>query len=231
MENLGLAILGAGLGTGLIWIAVQTWTAARVRTKRKDAFFDDCACALTAPRTGIGSSGFPRLAGKYRGLEVDLQAVLDTLTFRKLPALWVLITLPGPMPLRATLDMMIRPTGVEPFSNFHQLPDQISIPAGFPDDCTIRTEDASAMLAEAVLVPHLGLFDRERVKELVISPKGLRVVLLAEEANRGRYLIFRDAEVGRKPLPAAQITPLLDALVALRADILALGSRDSQNSA
>ena len=43
-----------------------------------------------------------------------------------------------------------------------------------------------------------------------------------EEADRGRFLIFREAEMGRNPLPPAQLQPLLDRLAALREDILAL---------
>jgi hypothetical protein len=220
MEQLGLGLLGSGLGAGVAVLAAQTFRAGRARAAERSALFDLSADLFAGPRRGTGSAGFPRLAGQYGGSEFDLQAVPDTLTFRKLPALWVLVTLPSPLPVGATLDVMIRPTGTELFSHFHTLPDQIAAPPGFPDDCTIRTDDPDALPPEAVLRPHLGLFDDERVKELVISPKGLRITFLAEEANRGRYLIFRDAELGRTPLPAARILPYLDALLALRADLL-----------
>jgi len=46
-------------------------------------------------------------------------------------------------------------------------------------------------------------------------------VWLAEEANRGRYLLFRDSEMGLSPFPAAQVRPLLDYLIELREDLLA----------
>lgn len=62
------------------------------------------------------------------------------------------------------------------------------------------------------------------MKELVISPKGLRLVLLGDEADRGRYLIFRDGEVGQTPLPPARLLPLLDALRALRDDLTGKGA-------
>lgn len=221
MEQLGLGIVAAGLGMGLAVLAVQSRHAARARRAQRAAFFDDCQQLLSSPRTGQGSSGFPRLAGHLVGEDVDLQAVPDTLTFRKLPALWVLVTLPGPLPLQSTLDLMIRPTGVEPFSHFHLLPDQIAAPPGFPQDCAIRTDDPETLIAESVILPHLRLFDDERVKELVISPKGLRVTFLAEEADRGRYLIFRDAEMAQTPLAPNRVQPLLDALLALKNDIVA----------
>lgn len=221
MERLGLAIIAAGLGIGLAALAAQTWRTSQGRASRRAAYFNACAAAFTAPRFGIGSSGFPRLAGADQGATFDLQAVPDTLTYRKLPTLWLLVTLPGPLPLRATLDLMIRPTGVETFSHFQTLPDQIEAPDGFPADCALRTDDPTALLPESVLRRHLAIFDDPRVKELVISPKGLRISYLAQEAHRGRYLIFRDAELGQDPLDPAVLKPLLAALIAMRADIIA----------
>ena len=84
------------------------------------------------------------------------------------------------------------------------------------------------MLADAVLRPHLHLFDDPTVKELVISPKGLRITFLADEAHRGRYLIFRDAEMGHVPLPPEDLRPRLDALLALRAAIMAAAAPDAE---
>jgi hypothetical protein len=37
-------------------------------------------------------------------------------------------------------------------------------------------------------------------------------VFLAEEADRGRYLLFRDAEMGLQPLAAARLLPQLETL-------------------
>ena len=59
------------------------------------------------------------------------------------------------------------------------------------------------------------LFDNPRMKELVVSPKGLRIVLLAEEGDRTAYLLYRDAELGRKPLPAATLEPMMETLCEL----------------
>ena len=145
----------------------------------------------------------------------DLQALPDSLTFRKLPALWVMVTLPAPLPVKATLDIMARPAGNEPFSHFARLPHSLPCPADLPEGTGIRSDNAAAVPPLDLIAPHLGLFADPRVKELVISPKGLRLVILADEAERGRYLIFRDLEVGRKPLPKDRLMPLIDTLRAL----------------
>ena len=74
-------------------------------------------------------------------------------------------------------------------------------------------------LVPAALSHHCAIFADPLVKELVVSPKGLRIVILADEAARNSYLIFRDAELGMTPLPRARLAPILAALTALRADL------------
>lgn len=221
MEKLGLEVLAAGFGLGLVWLFLARLRSGRARHGLRGAYFSACAQLFQRPVTAATPGGFPRLNGGYLGQRFDLQAVPDTLTFRKLPALWVLVTLPVPLPLRATLDVMVRPTGVEPFSNFHTLDEQIPPPPGFPEDCALRSDHPLALPPHDLWAPHLGLFDNPHVKELVLSPKGMRITFLAEEANRGRYLIFRDAELGAVPLRPETLLPYLDALLALQQDILA----------
>lgn len=176
--------------------------------------------ALDNTRRAIAPTGFPRASGNRCGLTVDLQAVPDLLTYRKLPALWLLVTVPEPLPLRQRLDLMIRPTGIEPFSHFSELPHQTTLPEGFPADAALRSEVPLDPSEAALLSRHLALFNDPRVKELIASPKGLRITWLAEEANRGRYLLFRDAEMGQTALDPAALEPLLHHLTALRHDIL-----------
>ena len=165
------------------------------------------------------------MTGRRDGLAFDLQAVPDMLTFRKLPALWVLVTLPEPLPLDATLDLMARPSGNEPFTKFATLPQSLPTPPELPKEVAIRSDDASRIPPPDLIARHAPLFQNPRVKELVLSPKGLRIVILAEEADRGRFLIFREAEMGRTPLSPQRLEPILDSLAALREDVLTLTER------
>lgn len=219
MQDYGLTILLIAAGAGVAMLAYRFVRAADARRPARLAYFDRCQPLLTGIRPGESTTGFPRLSGLYKGHICDLQAIPDTLTFRKLPALWVLVSLPCPLPLRASFDLMIRPTGVEPFSGFHRLPEQVAIPDGFPEDCAIRTDELRHLLPEHLLHAHLSLFDDPRIKELLISPRGLRIVFLAEEADRTRYLLFRDAEMGQLPLSPERIEPLLDRLLMIKSEI------------
>jgi hypothetical protein len=221
LDTIAMSALTAAVAITFVLVYLQQRKAARGRDALRAAYFDDCKPLFTGGEKAIALTGFPRLSASYAGHSFDLQAVPDTLTFRKLPTLWLLVTIPGPMPVSGTFDMMIRPTGIEPFSKFQSLPLQIAPPPGFPPECAIRTDEPNGLPPEAVLLRHLAPFTDPRAKELVISPKGVRIVWLAQEADRGKYLIFRDAELGMTPLDPDILKPLLDYLIALREDVMA----------
>ena len=110
---------------------------------------------------------------------------------------------------------MARANGQESFSTHAQLPYEVTLPHGFPTDCTLRCSDPAALPAADVMAQLAPLFSDPKVKEAVLSPKGIRLVVLAEEGDRANYLIFRDAELGLAPLPAPRLQSLLDTLVNL----------------
>jgi hypothetical protein len=161
-----------------------------------------------------------KLEGSYKGLPVQVQALTDTLALRRLPALWLLVTLQVPLPIRAKFDMMMRPAGQTSFSNFDLLPETIGCPAGFPEEAIVKTDNTREALPAHVILPHLSLFQSRRAKELLVTPNGLRFVWLLAEADRARYGVFRQAEFGNPALDPELLRDLLDRLVELRQAIL-----------
>ena len=211
-----LTLLAAALGATAVGLGWRTWVAAKARTAARAGYFDAVAPVFDRVVTRTQPTGFARMTGHLGADAFDLQAVPDNLTFRKLPALWVMVTLPIPLPVQATLDIMARPAGNEPFSHYARLPHSLPCPPALPEGTGIRSDNAAAVPPLDLIASHLGIFADPKVKELVISPKGLRLVILADEAERGRYLIFRDLETGKTPLPRDRILPLIDTLRALR---------------
>lgn len=214
--------LGLALAALAIWLGLRLIRETRARTTTRATYFDAVKPLFDQGETRLQPTGFPRMTGRKGGLAFDLQALPDMLTFRKLPALWVMVTLPEPLPVEATLDLMTRPSGNEPFTRFTSLPQSLPGLPGLPKEVAIRSDDARRVPPESLILRHAELFDDPKVKELVISPKGLRIVILAEEADRGRFLIFREAEMGRTPLSPARLKPLIDRLATIRKDVLAL---------
>ncbi|WP_309666124.1 hypothetical protein [Tabrizicola sp.] len=204
----------------VLWLAASILRASRQRKAARAGYFDAVAPLFDRVVRRIEPTGFARVTGHIGARAFDLQALPDSLTFRKLPTLWVMITLPEPLPVDATLDIMARPTGHEPFSHFASLPQSLPCPDDFPQGTAIRSDNASEVPPQHLITRHAGVFADPHVKELLVSPKGLRLVLLGDEADRGRYLIFRDAEVGLAPLSPSRLSPLLQSLLTLRDDLL-----------
>ena len=192
-----------------------------VRKVARAGYLDPCLQLFEGARKGVAETGFARISGHYRGQMFDVQVVPDSLNLRKLPCLWLLVTLPERLPVSGTFDAMMRATGAETFSKFGDLPDLIATPAGFPEGCTIRTDGAGQWPSAAVIGRYMAGLDKARLKEVVLAQTGLRVVWLVQEADRGRYLLFRDAELGGQALDALVLAPLMDGLCTLWADLMA----------
>jgi hypothetical protein len=215
-------ILGtiAALGLSAL-LARQFFDAMARRKKTPYTLFQDATPVLDEPRIETGpTAGSYRLLGRYRQLPVQVQTIVDTLNVRKLPSLWLMVTIPEPLPLKASFDLMMRPSGPTTFSNFDTLPFTIERPADFPEQAVIRSDDDEHVLPSHVIAPHLEPFLGPRAKELLITPKGLRMVIQLGEGSRARYGVFRQADFGEVTLDAALLCDVLDRLLHLRTDIL-----------
>ena len=207
------------LALALAWWGIRTARSLlRAVPARKDArarFFSRADGLLAGRVQRLEPTGFPRLAGNYAGLRFDLQAVPDTLTFRKLPALWVMVTLTEPQALTGETHIMARTSGLESFSRIDTMRFDLGAPPGFPPECVLRCTNPASIPAPEVMARLAPLFGDPRLKEAVLSPKGLRLVTLAEEADRTSYLIFRDAELGAQPFPTERLKQMLTDLADL----------------
>jgi hypothetical protein len=215
-------LLGIGVAIALaIRLASRLREGARKRAEAPDVFFAKVRPLIENARyEGEEAVGYPQLVGRYRGLPVRLHPVIDTLAIRKLPSLWLLATIPDPLPVKATFDLMMRPAGPTTFSNFDHLPVTLDALPDLPLYAVVRTDNADHVLPHHVVAPHLDVFADPRAKELLVTPKGLRFAWQLAEADRARYGIFRQAEFGMVELDPQLVRDLLDRLIALRKSIL-----------
>lgn len=215
-------LIGIAVATGLSALLVRQLLAAAARQRRApEAIFGEAKAVLEGARIEPGPTlGSHRLTGSYRELPVQVQTVVDTLNVRKLPSLWLMVTITDPLPLRASFDLMMRPSGPSTFSNFDFLPVTLDRPPDFPEQAVLRTDDPAHVLPAHVVAPHLAPFRGPMAKELLIAPKGLRMVVQMAEADRARYGVFRQADFGEAAVDAALLKDILDRLIALRAAIL-----------
>ena len=69
----------------------------------------------------------------------------------------------------------------------------MTIPAGWPDEAVIRAEDPEALPPAAAFEPAARFLALPGAKEVLISPKGVRLVILADQGERSYYVVLRQA--------------------------------------
>ncbi|MFI0849571.1 hypothetical protein [Mesorhizobium sp. IMUNJ 23232] len=216
---LGLVLAGA-LGLVLLRQFQRNRAAAAASRGR---LFGEVANLLAEPNfQAMPEPDHPILHGRFRGLPVQLRAVVDTLATRKLPSLWLMVTVPVPTGVGAVFDFMMRPASASTFSNYDQLPHIISAPAGWPPDGIARSDNPLPLPAAERLEPALKLLGNARAKEFLVTPQGVRFVVQLAEADRARYGVFRQAEFGdvvvSKPFLAEVLTGMAEVIDNLRAE-------------
>ena len=222
-------ILGVAAALAIVAFLIRRAIRERDRRRREpERFFGRAKSVLTEPSfEDTGSVGLPRLVGRYQGFPVQVLPVVDTLATRRLPALWLLVTLQDTLPVPSRFDLMMRPTGPTTFSNFDLLPVTLPHPPDFPEHAVLRTDDEDHILPAHVVARHLDVFESSRAKELLITPHGVRLVWLLAEASRARYGVFREADFGAADCDPQILTELLERLVAIRGSIREWASRTS----
>ena len=178
--------------------------------------FSQCLGLFQSYRVTQNGGDFPVLEGRYKGFPVRLEPVPDTLAWRKLPSLWLKATLLTPNAVGGVLDFLVRPQG-EFFSPADELPHRLPVPVNWPQHALLCTDDIAAMPPMETLKAHSALFDDPRLKELLITPRGTRLVRQLWQAERAEYLVLRQAKFADACAEPAVVESLLESLIAISA--------------
>ena len=192
---------------------------AKLRALR-GAFFNPAYPLFESYRVTQDSVDFPELRGRYQGHDFHIDALVDMVTFRKLPSLWLRVSLVESVPYRGTLDVMVRSQNVEFYSPANDLPQSIEPPAGWPAGTIVKTDDPDAMPPSEVVDPHMGFFDAPKAKEILITPKGVRLVYQIDQGTRAEYLVLRSANFASPQVTAEILADLMDRTIALHRDLV-----------
>lgn len=206
-----LALIAAGLAL-LVWLQRREKAAF---WQRRRALLADCLPLFEKVELSEGADGFPRLAGEIAGQRIRAELLPDTLTLRRLPQLWLSLTVMAPLPADAVLGALVRPSGNEFYARTPDLPLRLDSPKGFPDEVLVRggpTAAASLALARRAMA---GLLADPKVKEVLAMPAGLRVIYQVAEGRRGQHLLLRQCDFGDVGVAAATFLSLHDGLQAI----------------
>lgn len=214
--RLDVVLLALSFGSILAYMYIGQ--RKRAGAERR-ALFDPCLTSFDAADVRQSGIGYPVLRGRYRGFEVVIEPVVDDMTIRKLPVLWALVTLHAPVPCRAVVDVLARPQNTEFYSPWSRLPHLVESAPEWPPHALVRTDNPKGLPSRTVLGRWMRLFDDPKVKELLISSRGMRLVYQLREADRGRYLVLRQAAFGNARLDAGLAEQLLHTLTRAYEDL------------
>jgi hypothetical protein len=197
----------------LLWLIYRR-DRARKRAIR-GGYFDECRSLIEDCRIVQNDLEFPVLDGRYAGQRIRLEPVVDHMAVRKLPSLWLKVSVLGELPIAGTVDFLARPLNTEFFSPSAGLPTTLRIPPDWPQHALLRTDIEDESQPIRILAPHIGLFADLKTKELVVAPRGVRLVYQASQGERAYYMVLRQPEFGPARLPATLARRLLDEALAV----------------
>ena len=196
------------------------WLARASRNRAKAALGADMASIRSvvpdAADISDGTAGVVTWAGSWNGQRVQVRTIVDTLATRKLPTRWLSVSITEPVAVPGVFDMMMRPNSATTFSNFDHLAHTLPKVLGFPADAVLKTDRKGVAFPQDLIATHTDIFAESRAKELLITPKGVRIVWLLAEAERARYGVFRQAAFADAGIDPALIERLLEAASTLR---------------
>lgn len=195
---------------------ITVWLVARREGDRlareRALLFQEAAGLLQGVTVEERQHRYPEMAGTYRGRRFVIDPVMDALSVRKLPSLWLKVTLVEPMPVQATTDVLMRPLGTEDFTPFPQLPHVMETPEGLPLHAVVRCDSPLGVAPAEALAEAAPLLSSPKGKELLITPRGVRVVVQAAEGDRAAY-ILRQARFPAAPLDPGLLKDAMDTAI------------------
>jgi hypothetical protein len=198
--------------TGILWVRMQTSHVRRVAGERRSVLADVRNVVDRSELTQRGID-YPVLTGDYRGAPVTIAVIVDTLTLRELPTLWLSVTRRHPLPLTGPVDMLLRPSSTDIVSPGERFPVQHPVPPAWPAHIRVATPlGGSPHLPE--LSAALPLLHDTRTKDVLLSPTGARLITRLARAELGHYRLVRRPKF-KPQLSAEELTAVLEAVCAM----------------
>lgn len=173
--------------------------------------------AAVAPVAGLLSEavvtqdgiGYPTVTGRRHGREVKVALVVDTLTVRQLPRLWLTVSVQRRLPIEAPLDVVLRPLSTDIVSPGQRFAYEHPVPVGWPEHIRIASPQPMRLPPLDELDELARLLHDPHTKNVLLAPGGVRIV---HELARGDVASYR---VVRRPsfrfaLEDARVRDLLD---------------------
>lgn len=203
---------------GLIMAVMHIRHRQKVKARRA-GMFAECQSLLSDVNITQDDVNFPVLTGNYQGFSVKLEPIADHVGYRKLPSLWLLMTVKADIPYQGIFDFLVRPQNIEFFSPNEHLEYQLKPPEHWPQYASLKTDNIEEMPPIELVDKHIALFEDDKTKELLITQKGVRIVYQANQANQSTYRTLRSLAFDDLSLNPERISHLLNTAIAIHQDL------------
>ncbi len=132
-----------------------------------------------------------------------------------MPPLWLLVKVKAKVRGFGTLDYIVRPSNNEFYSPSWQWDGNLAIPSNWPQHANLKYQDQfiDLKLIDS-LVPQM--FADVNMKELLVTPEMTRLTYMVKQAERGEYLIMRNAIYENTPISRTIVETLLKQAIAIQ---------------
>ena len=179
----------------------------RQAAARRARLLDQVAAKIHHASISLRQDGYPVLIGKLAdGRSITIELIADTLVFRRLPQLWLIVTISEPRKAEGlSVGGLARPTGAEFYSWVIELPITMEPPQDSESAILLRCDGEIDCDAEAqIRWVFSRLFQDSALKEIISTPGTVRVVRQVAEGDRGAHLLARQTR-----FPIDSINPQL----------------------
>lgn len=174
---------------------------------------DQCRGTLDDEKWTCGGDGVPSLEGRWNGHAVKVALIPDTMVVRRLPQLWLSVTVLSSGTDSASIGVVARHTGNEFYSSVHEMQRRLDPPAGLPLDVLVRGDGAGAVqLCDRLASDLTRLFADPLIKDVTVTSRGARIVRQIAEGRRGEHLLLRQAVFDGATVDRQTLLATLEAL-------------------
>ncbi len=166
---------------------------------------------LSKAEINTAEDGLPRLRGFWNAHPIDVRLIPDTMTIRRLPQLWLSVRVEKKLGIAASVGFLARHAGTEFYAQTPEMPDRLDPPAGLPWEVMVRGSGQSASEVLTAISPIVvEVLQDPRIKEITVTPNGVRIIRQAAEGRRGEHLLLRQVTFDNADIPAGDLKDLLN---------------------
>lgn len=184
----------------------------RVRADRA-RLFENCFAVLEEAVLVRRGLDFPLLQGRRRGHDVRVEPVIDTLSMRTLPVLWLVVTIRGPHGVAEPLSVLARVCGTEFYARHSELGQPVRVSPDWPSELSVRSAGSDGLDEQPARLERIRIAMADgTVKQVVVAPTAARVVWKCATADSGTYRVTRRVDLSRTRVDAQALEEVLTAM-------------------